>query len=251
MKDIKFNGKYIGIVEDINDPLKVCRCRIRVGFMHGKDIPTEDIPWANPKFSIFFGKGGQSGMTSVPKKGSIAEVTFSNGDQYSPEYELLQELADDVKDFLQKEYIGTHILGFDGDEDLKMFFTKEKGLTFYLKGSRINIGQDRAITIEHFETSSIIELRGGTITMTSDSQINATAGTRVKTTSQEVWADGKTTKIGHEPQYAAVLGEPLFALFELMASTIDAKLQPSPGLITSAVKQMKKLILSDTVKVSK
>lgn len=41
---------WIGIVEDIDDPLKLGRCRVRIfGYHSDKDvktIPTEDLPWA-------------------------------------------------------------------------------------------------------------------------------------------------------------------------------------------------------------
>ena len=250
MEDIKLVKKYLGVVVDNRDPIKIGRCKIRIDWLHGS-IPTKDLPWANPKHPIFFGMGGQAGSISIPKKNAIVEVRFNDGDQYAPEYSLMQELADDVKEELLKEYDGTHILGFDGDEGLKMYYTRTKGLTFFLNDSRINISPDQSITIEHAETSSIIELRGGTITINSDSQVNVTAGTRIKNSSQEVWADGRITKLGHQPQYSAMLGEPMFLLLKLMAQTIDAKLYPTPGLIATAVEQMKKLILSETVKVSK
>ena len=242
---------YQGFVEDADDPLKIGRCKVRVPFIHG-DIPIADIPWANPKHPAFFGKGGLAGQISIPKAGAVLEVTFSSGNIYSPEYHNMPELEQTVKDELQKdgEYIGTHIFGFDGDEDLKVYFSKVKGLTFYLKGSRINIAMDNSITIEHRETSSIIELAGGVITVTSDSEINMTAGTRIKQSSQEVWSNGQTTKLGPQPTYAAVLGEPLFMLLASLAGVIDAKLQPSPGVATSAVQQSKRLALSTNVKVS-
>lgn len=248
--DVELEKKYLGIVEDVDDPLRIGRVKARIDWLFG-DIPTADIPWANPKHTLFFGKGGMCGQFSVPKKGSMIEIWFNDNNLYAPEYRNIQELATDVRDELSKEYHGTHILGFDGDEDLKMYYTKEKGLTFYLKGSRINIAKDKSITVEHDETSSIIELRGGTITMTTDSQINMTAGTRIKESSSEVWVDGKTTKVGHSPQYSAVLGEPLFQLLAGMASTIDAKMYSTQGVTTGLVEQMKKLILSETVKMSK
>lgn len=248
--DVSLDKKYIGIVEDADDPLRLGRVKARIDWLFG-DIPLEDIPWANPKHTIFFGKDGLCGQFSVPKKDSIIEIWFNDNNIYAPEYKHIQELATDVRDELGKEYSGTHILGFDGDVDLKMYYTKNKGLTFYLKGSRVNISNDKSITIEHADTSSIIELRGGVITMTSDSQVNVTAGTRIHESSSEIWVDGKTTKVGHAPQYSAVLAEPLFELLVAMANTIDAKMYPTPGVTSALVEQMKKLIVSDTVKMSK
>ena len=248
--DVALEKKYLGVVEDIDDPLKIGRVKARIDWLYG-DIPVDDIPWANPKYSVFFGQNGFAGQFSTPKVGSLIEIWFNDNNIYAPEYRTIQELAADVKTELQKEYKGTHIIGMDGDVDLKMYYTKTKGLTFYLGGSRINIGADKTITIEHDQTASIIELQGGTIRMTSNSEINLTAGTRIHDISAEIWVDGKTTKLGHEPYYSAVLGESLFILLSAMAETIDAKMYPTPGITSSLVEQMKKLILSDTVKISK
>lgn len=248
--DFDLNKKYLGIVEDMDDPLRLGRVKARIQWLFG-DIPTADLPWANPKHSVFFGQGGLCGQFSIPKKDAIVEIIFNDNNIYAPEYRNMQELAQDVKDELAKEYAGTHILGFDGDEDLKIYYTKGKGLTMYLKGSRINISNDKSITIEHDETSSIMEFRGGVVTMTTDSEINMTAGTRIHDASSEIWVDGKTTKLGHSPQYSALLGEPMFQLLSSMAETIDAKMYPTPGVTKSLVETMKKLIMSSTVKVSK
>lgn len=242
--------KYLAVVEDIDDPLKIGRVKARIEWLFG-DIPVEDLPWANPKHTMFFGGAGGCGQFSVPKVGSIIEVWFCDNNLYSPEYRNIQELSNDAKAILAKEYDGTHLLAVDGDEELKVYYTRGRGLTLQLKGSRVNISNDKSVTIEHDETSSIIELRGGTITVTSDSQINMTAGTRIKETSSEVWVDGKSTKLGHTPICSAVLGEPLMQLLLALANTIDAKLFPTPGVSSGLVEQMKKLILSDTVKVSK
>lgn len=244
------NRKYIGIVEDIEDPLKIGRCRVRVPFLFG-DIPTDQLPWAYQKYSPIFGKGGQNGAVSIPKKDAIVEITFNDGNLYSPEYKNLQELASDVKEQLQNEYAGTHILLFDGDEDLKIYYTPNIGITIYLKGSSINISNDKSISITHADTQSMIELAGGTITVNADSEINSTSGTRIKDTSKEIWINGKLTKLGTQPNYSAVLGEPLFLLLKQMATAIDGKLYPTPGVVSGLVEACKKFTLSGTVTVSK
>ncbi len=244
------HDKYLGIIEDIDDPLKRGRCKVRINFLHG-DIKTEFLPWANPEPSTIFGQDGRGGSLSVPKLNSVVNVKFRDDDLYKPEYKNIQELAKDVEDELQTEYDGTHIFAFDGDVNLKMFYTKGKGLTFSLDDSRINIATDNTVTIEHKDSTSMIELNGGTITVTSDSQVNITAGTRIKSEAQEVWSNGKITKVGHEPQYAAVLGEPLFALLSLLEQMIDVKMYPTPNVAGAAVEQLKQTILSETVRVSK
>ena len=251
----EFEGKtYIGIVEDVKDPKKLGRCKIRV-FSLFDDLKTEDLPWAKPSSnSTFFGKAGKAGAISIPKNGAMVKVQFDQGDIYSPMFFEIEELAEDVRTELGKtgEYEGTHIIGFDGDEDLKMWFTKKKGLTFQLKNSRINIAQDNSITIEHKDSQSIIELQGGTIRVTSDSQINLTSGSQIKASTNQAWVDGKFTRLGHSNVNGpAVLGDRLFLLLKMMAAQIDAKTPSTPGFCTNLVETFKSMALSTTVTVGK
>ena len=245
--------QFLGVVEDANDPRKEGRARIRVISLHD-DLPVEDLPWAYPKQkSAFFGKDGRGGSLSVPKKGAIVAVRFDNGNPYSPEYYSLHEIAEDVREELGRngEYLGSHAILFDGDEELKVWFTISKGLTLQLKGSSVNIGRDRAITIEHNESQSIIELRGGNISIHANSQVEITAGSKIEAASNIVWINGNSVQVGHNPVTGpAVLGDRLFTLLKLMASAIDAKLPPTPGVMTSLVETTQITALSQTVKVS-
>lgn len=253
-KEDFLDKKYMGIVIDANDPRKEGRARVRVFGVYD-DIEDNDIPWAYPKQkSAHFGKKGGCGSVSIPKKHAVVEVVFNNGNIYAPEFRGIHELAEDVKDELNKEgeYLGTHVVLFDGDEELKIWFTVEKGITFQLKGSRINIGQDRAITIEHDASSSSIELRGGEININSNSTINLTSGSEIEAASNDIWVNGNFVKIGHGPvTQAGVLGDNLFLMLTQLASVIDAKMYPTPGVATAIVNQYKSLALSETVKISK
>lgn len=247
------NKQFLGIIEDTADPRKEGRCKIRVFGLYD-DIPVEDLPWAYPKNkSTFFGKEGKSGSVSIPKKGSIVAVRFDNGNRYSPEFYSIHELADDIKDELSKdgEYQGSHFILWDGDEELKIWFTINKGLTLELKGSRINIGRDKAITIEHSLSQSSIELRGSEINITSNSTINITSGSEIEAASNDIWLNGNFVKLGHNPvKGPAVLGDGLFLLLSAMAAAIDGKYPPSPGAVSSIVEAAKSMVLSKTVKVS-
>lgn len=246
---------YLGVVEDPNDPNKEGRCKIRVFGMHEDTIETVDLPWAYPKQkSAFFGQDGQGGSISIPKKDSVVAVMFNNGNPYSPEYYTIQELATDVRNELTKEgeYLGTHIVLFDGDEELKIWFTVNKGITVQLKDSRVNIGQDKAITIEHADSSSSIELRGGEININSNSTINLTSGSEIEAASNDVWINGNFVTVGHGPvKQPAVLGDNLFLCLTQLASVIDAKYYPTPGVATGIVNAYKSLVLSQTVEISK
>jgi len=142
------NKYFLGIVEDIADPRKEGRCRVRIFGIH-EDIPTEDLPWAYPTpKSVVFGAAGKSGSISIPKNGAVVAIRFNDGNIYSPEYFAIHELADDIKTEMESEYEGSHFILFDGDQELKIWFTLNKGITIELKGASVNINQDKVITIK-------------------------------------------------------------------------------------------------------
>lgn len=139
--------QFLGVIEDINDPRREGRARVRVAVLHD-EIPTGDIPWAYPKNKgMVFGKEGGAGSISIPKVGSIVAVKFDNGNSYSPEYFAIHELAQDVKDELNTEYEGSHFVLFDGDQELKVWFSATKGLTLVVKDASINL-KNELITIK-------------------------------------------------------------------------------------------------------
>lgn len=239
-----------GVVVDIKDPEKRGRARVRV-FGKFDDLDVEDIPWAEPGYGSSFGDKGGTGMLSIPKMDAVVKVHFDNGNIYQPRFTDIVEVSPDLIEAIKDSYEGAHSLIHDAQEDLQIFYTREKGLTLALKGSRVNIASDNAITIEHVDTSAIIELRGGTCTITTDSEIEMTAGSRIKASAPEVWLDGKETKDGHVPAYSQVLGEPLFAFLKTLSAAVDAKMYPSPGAMASACATAEQLSLSGSCKVSK
>jgi len=245
--------QYLGEIVDVNDPMKEGRCRVRV-FTLFDDLEIEDIPWAVPIHKpTFFGQDGKAGSISIPKKGSIVGVNFNNGDLYSPEYKQIQEIGDDIKDELRKtgEYEGAHFVLFDGDEELKVWFTVKKGLTLQLKNSRINIDQNSKITLEHEDSLSMIELEGSTIRIVSDSQVNITSNS-VRATADQIWLDGDSTRIGHSAITGhAVLGDRLFSVLKALAGVIDSKFPASPGAAQAIIDAGKTLSLSQNVIIGK
>lgn len=241
---------FLGVIVDVDDPQKLGRAKVKV-FGKFDLIDDADLPWAQPMMKTSFGQKGGSGSVSVPRKDAVVNVIFDNGNLYSPYFYNIQELSPDLLNEINGSYTNAHSLIYDGDENLQVFYTQAKGITISLKGSRINIANDNAITIEHVGTSAIIELRGNNITITSDSEINLTGGSRIKATSPEVWADGKETKLGHVPAYSAVLAEPLFAFLKTLSAAVDAKLYPTPSAMATACATAEQLSTSGTVKVSK
>ena len=241
---------WLGVVVNADDPTFQYRCQVRI-FGKFDELLNEDLPWCNPRNPSVFGTGGSSGSGSYPKIGTVVQVRFNNGDKYAPEYESIQELSSEVIEEIKNSYENNHVLVYDGDEKLKVFYTRKKGMMIELDESRVNIESDNTITIEHKGTSSLIELKGSTITITADSEVNITGTSRVKIDSAEVWVNGKETKVGHVPAYSAVLAEPLWAFLRVLASTVDAKLYPTPGAMTAAAAAAEQLSTSSTVKVSK
>lgn len=245
--------KYLGEVVDVKDPNKEGRCKIKV-FSLFDSLPIEDIPWAIPSQKpAFFGQDGKAGSISIPKKGSIVNVRFNHGDLYSPEYEQVQELGDDIKEELQKstdyEYEGAHYILVDGDEQLKMWFTKGRGLTFELKDSFVNIDQNSKIEIYHKDGLSSIELDSNVITIISQSEVNVISNS-IKTTGQLVHIDGKSTRLGSSNIVeSAVMGDSLFAALMALAAIIDAKMPATAGAAQQFINNMKDQILSETVTI--
>jgi hypothetical protein len=139
--------KFLGIIEGIDDPRREGRAKVRVISIH-EGVEVEDLPWAYPKNKgVFFGSDGQGGSISIPKVGALVGIQFNNGNHYSPEYYSLHELSAQVKEELQNEYEGSHIILFDGD--LKIWYTQQLGLNLELAGSRVNIRPDNTVYLEH------------------------------------------------------------------------------------------------------
>lgn len=100
---------WMGVVENRNDPLNLCRCQVRIFGHHTENkqmLPTEDLPWALPGFSTnsswtssvpivgdyvfgFFSDGLSSQapimlavFPGIPKNGPTPDIGFSEGDHY-------------------------------------------------------------------------------------------------------------------------------------------------------------------------
>jgi len=89
-----FNGIYIGVVEDNNDPNKAGRCKVRILGIHTENknksekdgIPTSELPWAIPAVPVAEGGISGKGMFSVPLQGSWVAIFFIGGDHNYPVY---------------------------------------------------------------------------------------------------------------------------------------------------------------------
>jgi hypothetical protein len=243
-------GHYLGVVVDNKDPEFRGRAKIRV-FGIFDDLADVDLPWSHQRFEMSYGLAGGSGRMSVPKLGSVVHVHFNNGNFYSPEYKAVQELSPDLVDEIRASYDGAHSLIYDGIERLKIYYTVQKGLVIDLKESKIIIRNDNSILITHADDSSSIELKGGKITKYADQEIENTAVTRIKHSSEEVWMDGKTTNLGHSPVFSAVCAEPLWDFLKKLATAVDAKLPASPSVNSTLASSFEQLSTSQTVRVTR
>jgi hypothetical protein len=245
--------KFLGEVVDVTDPLREGRCKVRV-FSIFDTLPTEDIPWAiQSQKPAFFGQDAKAGSISIPKKGAIVNVRFNNGDLYSPEYEQVQEIGDDIKEELKKstayEYEGAHYILFDGDEQIKFWFNKGRGLTLEMKDSYLNIDQNSKIELYHKDGLSSVELDGNVITVMSQSQVNVISNS-IKTSAQSVHIDGKTTRLGSSKIVeSAVMGDTLYAALYGLAAMIDAKMPSTPSAAQQYIANMRDDMLSETVSI--
>ncbi len=254
---------WIGEVVDNNDPEFQGRCRVRVfGKFDGTEsddsskftIPDEHLPWAFPSGSNIFAGGSSkgAGSLSIPKKGTRVKVRFSGGNIYAPEYFSIQDVSEALIDEISGSYENAHVLLFDEDEDLKVIYTKERGLEIYHKKSHFLINPDSSIMIEHADSKSFIELIGPVINITANSTVNVTANTKVSVTANECLVNGKTsTKLGPAPVFSAAIAEPVWTAFKILASAIDAKLPSTPGVFSGQINALEQMGTSSNVKLSK
>lgn len=240
---------FLGEVVQHIDPEKEYRCKVRV-FGKYDELAVDDIPWAYPRFPATFASDGGSGTASVPKMGSVVEIRFESGDYYHPTYSAMSHVSNDVKALVSSSYEDSHVILADKSQDLAMYYTKAQGFIVDLKGSYILISNDGSITIEHKETKSVIEMRGGVITVTADSEVNVTARSRVHIAAPEVWLDGKLTKNGHTPNYTHTRHEPLWQFLKVLSQAVDAKMYPTPGVMFNAATQFEQLAKAESCKVS-
>jgi hypothetical protein len=224
---------FYGEVVDNNDPIKEGRCRIKIFGVYDTDepqyndkgkvtgtkkveIPVDDIPWAIPGSMKTFAGGSDKGAgdISIPKMGSIVRITFAEGDLYSPEWHTLAYLSEAVKDDLADSYLDSHVILYDVDQELKVYYTPGNGFEIYLKKSHVTINPDASITIEHADSKSIIELVGG--------DINIVAESKVKVTTPVCVVDSPNIQLGENAEQSLIKGN-------LFKNFFDSHVHPSPG----------------------
>jgi hypothetical protein len=132
----------LGIIVDIDDPLKEGRAKVRAfGFFD--DIPIEDLPWSesSPPLS-FSGIGG--GNLSIPRLGAVVTTSFEEDNYYKSTYHYIKELDNDLLDKMKEDncYTGANYLIYDGEAKpgpLHMYYTYKDGVVFELDNAKIQL----------------------------------------------------------------------------------------------------------------
>jgi len=245
------DNDFLGIVVNNLDSTYSGRCQIKV-FGVLEQIKDEHMPWASPVNSTIFAGNG-AGSLSVPKIGQYVRVMFNNGDLYAPEYTTIQNVDSQLIEKIKNDYIGTHVLLFDPDQDLNVIFQKGSGLLIFYKESFIQISPDNMITLQHANADSIIQLEGDVCRISTKNEVQISAAAKATITADESVLNGKqTTKLGPPGNYYhAVLAEPLWGLLSSMAAALDAKLPLTPGVNVALVEEAKNAGTSTNVLISK
>lgn len=243
---------FYGEVVDNNDPDKEGRCRVKVYGIFD-DLDNESIPWASSGSSKTFGGGDNGGFgdLSIPKMKAIVRVSFFEGDIYSPEWVSLPFINTAAQKDIADTYLNSHLVLYDEDEELKVYYTPGNGMEIYLKKSHVTINPDASITIEHADSTSIIELVGSDCNITTQANINVTAQTKIEETAQTCIINGtQKTQLGPTGNFSAVGAEPLWAFLKSLSAAVDAKWPASPGVNSAAAASAETASTSKIVKVT-
>lgn len=213
LKDDLAAKEWIGKITDVADPEIMGRCRVRV-FGIFDELPDDHLPWAFPAtLNTFAGSSGGSGYLSVPKIGTLVKIKFANGDRYSPEYYGIVNIHPDVQNAISDTYEGSHVLWYDVDEDMKVYYTPGKGLVIALKQSNITINADKSITIEHAGSDSIIELSGEDIVVSSKKSVKVSTKTCTIEAKDVIIDHANKILLGKGASEKLVLGNAFMALY--------------------------------------
>jgi len=243
------DNDWIGVVINSNDTTFSGRAQVRVfSIMDG--IKDDHLPWATPVYSTIFADNG-AGNISIPKKGQFVRIQFNNGDIYSPEIIGIQNIDAALIEKIKDDYQGTHVLLYDPIEDVNVIYQPKSGFMVFYKDSFFQITPDSMITLQHANSESLIQMEGDVTRIVTKNEVDITAAGKVSVNADEVVINGaNTTKIGTGPYNHALLAEPFWALLSTLATALDAKLPPTPGINVGLVEAAKQSITSTNVLIS-
>ena len=105
---LEHHGMYRGVVEDVDDPEKAGRVKVRILGIHSDNpsyVKTSDLPWAIPATGLTISGGGlrNIGTMNVPSIGAHVYVFLEAGDHNFPVYFAAAPAIEDVEDYQEKE----------------------------------------------------------------------------------------------------------------------------------------------------
>jgi hypothetical protein len=152
-KKIESGKTYIGTVEDLKDPDKNGRVKVRVLDIHSDEQDLESIPWATPWKDL----GG--GQFSLPEIGKVVIVVFDQGDINKPEYIYTEHwninLENKLKSLGESDYGSMRSLVFD--HKTQIYSNDSEGLKLDYKFNNINIKED-SININLKDNNAILNI---------------------------------------------------------------------------------------------
>lgn len=158
LDDIRDNfddDMFIGVVEDVDDPKRMGRVKVRVDRLHGRvddspNIPTEDLPWAMPTID----RGGYT--FSIPSVGKVVRLSFTSGDFYKPVYKdathYNYNLQEKLQSLPEENYREFYTNNFDDKH--QYYHDKDEGVVFDYVKSRFNIDPQGNMTMHLRDNSS-------------------------------------------------------------------------------------------------
>ncbi len=241
-----------GIVESIDDPTYAGRIKVRVLGLHD-NIPTESLPWCNYAGSpMFSGSGG--GQISIPRVGQRVRVKFSQEDVNAMEWYGTNTIDRQLSHEIASDYAGSQVLLYDSEYDLSVKFQPNAGLSFYYKGSYIQMTPDNNITIHYGpdETTGVqIQLTDGKVYIQAPQQINISSGNEVNIEGKIITLNASSTvRIkGDTPNTFAVNAAQLMTLLQTMATNIDSKIGESKaGICAAAVAGCREKVMNQNIR---
>jgi hypothetical protein len=227
-----WNDLFMGVVEDVQDPNKEYRIKVRVFSVHD-DLELKYIPWAEPNNILIGGDETGGGNMSLPKKGAIVDVTFQNGNPYLPKWHtharISRKLHSKISGMSANDYANATFLVYDTISNfyiyaipsiglvLKTLNDEDDGQIIYINNNnrsitvqnslddKIYIG-DKKVDIESFKQRIVIDGNAKSILIESDSNVT------VKT--KEATIDAKNIKLGKSAAESVIKGDTFKILFD-------------------------------------
>lgn len=132
-----YNNDYIGVVEDVNDPLRLGRVKVRVEAIDGRkddkeSIPTSALPWLEPS-----GRGSSFSTSSV---GKVVYVAFEDGDYYKGCYFAEEHYDINLQNKLESLSDSSYVMftAYNFDHRHQYYCEEKVGLMFDYMKSNMN-----------------------------------------------------------------------------------------------------------------